>query len=361
MRKQFHTGLVVGEFAPLHRGHEFVIESARAACEQVVLVSYSLPEFAPCAAPIRAGWLAARFPDARRCVLQATGYVAADLDADARTEARALARTMPRNDAPEREHHAFVAALCTRVLRARVEAMFSSTDDGDAGAAALTAALRAGDPAAPAVQHVVVDRVRAHVPCTAQQVRADVHAHRAFLSPLVYASFVERVCVLGGESSGKTSLARHLAQHFDTAWVKEYGREVWQRRGGALQLDDLRRIAETQVAHEEEGARQARRFLFCDTSPLSTLFYSQRMFGRADARVTELANRPYAHTVLCAPDFPFVQDGTRQGSQVRTQQHEWYVLAMEQRAITPHLAVGSLVERGRAVAAWLAAGGATRR
>jgi nicotinamide riboside kinase len=39
-----------------------------------------------------------------------------------------------------------------------------------------------------------------------------VHGLRRFLAPEVYATFVERVGILGGESTGKSSLAAGLAE-----------------------------------------------------------------------------------------------------------------------------------------------------
>ena len=42
---RYRTGLVVGKFSPLHRGHELVIGAAFAHCAEVVVLSYSRPEF----------------------------------------------------------------------------------------------------------------------------------------------------------------------------------------------------------------------------------------------------------------------------------------------------------------------------
>ena len=36
---RFGLGLVVGKFAPLHRGHEFLVAQAEAACERLLIVS----------------------------------------------------------------------------------------------------------------------------------------------------------------------------------------------------------------------------------------------------------------------------------------------------------------------------------
>jgi nicotinamide riboside kinase len=99
------------------------------------------------------------------------------------------------------------------------------------------------------------------------------------------------------------------------------------------------RIAETQIERESSAARCASEYLFCDTSPLTTLFYSHHMFGKASEELVHLADRSYDATVLCLPDFPFVQDGTRQPSSFRALQHQWYLTELHHRN-WPYVAVG---------------------
>jgi NadR type nicotinamide-nucleotide adenylyltransferase len=169
----------------------------------------------------------------------------------------------------------------------------------------------------------------------------------------VYASFVRRICLLGGESSGKSTLAAALAEHLGTRYVPEYGRELWEERKGALRFEDMRTIAAVQVAREEEAAGKAYRYLFCDTSPLTTLLYSRRLFQRTDPEVEKLAERPYHLTVLCEPDFGFVQDGTRQDTSFRDFQHAWYVDELTRRDTAWVKVGGSVPERVTAVASYL--------
>jgi NadR type nicotinamide-nucleotide adenylyltransferase len=337
---------VVGKFAPLHRGHELVIRRALAECAEVVILSYSSPELPGCEPERRERWLAEIFPEAKRLVL---------------TDARLAGvlpghpdwRALPPNDADGEIHRRFVAAVCLDGLGVTVDAVFTSEDYGDAFAATLTACFRARNPRAPAVAHVCVDVARQQVPISGTAIRADVDAHREWLSPAVRASFVRRVCLLGGESSGKTTLAQALARDFATSWVPEYGRELWEARGGALELDDLLRIAETQVVREEAAALTANRVLFCDTSPLTTLLYCRHLFGGASAALETLAARPYDLVVLCAPDFPFVQDGTREPPAFRDWQHDWYLEALAERGIGPLLVTGDLAARRARVRAAL--------
>ncbi len=161
------------------------------------------------------------------------------------------------------------------------------------------------------------------------------------------------MCLLGGESSGKSTLAEALAGHFETLHVAEYGRGLWESKHGALTYEDMLHIAETQVAAEEEALLRAKRFLFCDTSPLTTLFYSSHLFQRADPKLAQLARRSYDLVVLCGTDFAFVQDGTRQDITFRERQHTWYVAELARRGIPFLLVSGTIEDRMAQVSARL--------
>jgi HTH-type transcriptional repressor of NAD biosynthesis genes len=318
--KRYRRGLVVGKFCPLHRGHMLVIDTALAACDDVMVISYTNPEFAGCGPARRAAWLAALYPQVRALVL---GDPA----------------TIPGNDAPDAVQRAFCARLCSAVPGVTVDAVFTSETYGDGFALALAASF--GTP----VAHVNVDQARVAVPISGTALRADPHGNRRYLHPRVYADFVQRACILGGESSGKTTLARALAAHLGTAWAPEYGRELWERQAGVLAYADMVHIGAAQLAREEALAEEAHRWLVCDTSPLTTQFYSQAMFDAVDPALAAMAHQPYAVTFVCAPDFDFVQDGTRVDAAFRQRQHAWYCAELDRRGIAYTLLAGPLDAR----------------
>lgn len=352
MSKPFRCGLVVGKFCPLHRGHELVIDTALNQCDEVLLISYTRPAFEHCAADARERWLAERFPQARLLVLDDGRFAVLATKHDWPGPP-----TLPHNDDSDATHRDFVGWLCHRVLDRSVEAVFTSEDYGDGFAAALTAYFRRQRDAQHAdVRHVCVDRARHAIPISGSAIRRDPHTHREHLSPAVYADFVQRICLLGGESSGKSTLAQALAQHLDTAWVPEYGRQRWEAQGGVLVYDDLLQIARTQLEHEQALSRRAHRWLICDTSPLTTLLYCRDLFGHADPELERLAAHRYDHVFLCAPDFPFVQDGTRRDEGFRQRQHEWYVHELEARGIAFTMLQGVFEHRLAAAAAALRSG-----
>ena len=342
--KKFKRALVVGKFCPLHRGHQLLLDHAQDGSEELLIVSYTKPEFPGIEPARREQWLRALYPQANVVVLD-------DARLAALCAARGIAaRTLPHNDLDNGDtHRHFMGWLCWTVLALPVDAVFSSEDYGP-GFADVLAEFYASSP----VAHVSVDQARMQVPVSGTAVRGDPHAHSAFLSPVVYASLVTRICVLGGESSGKTTLTAALAAHLDTSWVAEYGRELWESQDGVLAYGDLLKIGREQLKREAAAAGQARRWLFCDTSPMTTYFYCIEMFGKAEAELAQLAEHRYDLVLLCAPDFPFIQDGTRRDEDFRARQHAWYQQELARRGIAYVDVTGSVEQRIEQVATLLA-------
>ena len=172
-------------------------------------------------------------------------------------------------------------------------------------------------------EHVQVDKSRVHVPISATRVRADAYACWDYIEPCVRAWFACRVCLVGAESTGKTTLAEALARHFDTAWTPEFGRYYWQGRGGLGHQPEWRPaefefIAGMQSKWEDQMARLANRILISDTNAFATRLWQERYLGTA---LAEPPHRPPDLYLLTAPDFPFVQDGCRDGEHIREAMH----------------------------------------
>ncbi|MCZ0303540.1 AAA family ATPase [Escherichia coli] len=323
--KPFVTGLVVGKFAPLHCGHERLINTALAQCEELFIISYSVPEMPDCEPEKRLTWLQVRFP--RATVLVLTPELIARYNLPA----------IPHNDADADIHRHYVATLCLHVLRCRPHAVFTAEDYGDGFAKVL--AQRFAQP----VEHVRLQRPLGDKSPSGTLIRSDVHRYRYMLAHDVYRSFVRRICLLGGESTGKSTLSKALADVLDTAYVAEFGRDYWEEKNGVLTADDLLHIAREQVSREQQA--EANRYLICDTSPLTTLFYTLDQYGHAPQELHQLAERQYSLVVLCGAEFPFVQDGTRQGEAFCARQQAWYEQELSRRKI-PYLSVsGSLQDR----------------
>ena len=330
MTRRFGRGLVIGKFCPLHLGHELLIRTALSQCDEVLLLSYSRPEFERCEPFERRRWFEARFadcPSLRWQVLEA-------------------ADGLPHNDDDGADlHRRFCGEQCVARFGGAPDAVFTSEDYGAGFAASLSAQFGRR------VVHVPVDPARARVPVSATALRADPFAHRACVAPEVFASLVPRIGILGGESSGKTTLARALAARLpDTRLAEEYGRQRWVEQGGRLVEGDLPLIARTQIEREARCALEAGcRRVVGDTTPLTTLSYCLEDFGRAPRPLLELAGRHYDLLVLCEPDFHFVQDGTRRDEAFRLRQHAWYLQRLAAQAERVLRVGGPLETRVQAV------------
>jgi HTH-type transcriptional regulator, transcriptional repressor of NAD biosynthesis genes len=141
---------------------------------------------------------------------------------------------------------------------------------------------------------------------------------------------IRRLALLGGESSGKTTLAQALAAALHTVWVPEYGRALWEALRRTLTVDELVQVGRQQVEDEDRLALQARAWLICDTTPLTTLQYCLHDHGDAPAALRTMAQRRYDLVVLCDADFDFVQDGCRRDDAFRAEQQAWTVAQLTQ-------------------------------
>lgn len=197
------------------------------------------------------------------------------------------------------------------VLGYRPDIVFTSEEYGERFASYLGA------------KHVNVDPNRATHPISGTLVRADASAHWHELEACVRAALVRRVCVLGAESTGTSTLAQALAEHYGTVRVPEYGRQFCEERlSSGVPLDwraeHFVEIAREQQALEDRAARDCGAVLICDTDALATSVWHERYLGTTSPEVAELAAaRSYSLYILTSDDIPFVQDGTRDGEHVR--------------------------------------------
>lgn len=124
----------------------------------------------------------------------------------------------------------------------------------------------------------------------------------------------KRVAIYGPESTGKTLLAEKLAAHFHAPLVTEYARERWDLQGGVLTLDDMLPVAREQWRREDAAAAQAGPLVICDTDALTTMLWSDLLYGTTPDEVRRGAEqrcKHYALYLLLDIDVPFAPDPQR--------------------------------------------------
>jgi nicotinamide riboside kinase len=146
---------------------------------------------------------------------------------------------------------------------------------------------------------------------------------------------VIKIAIIGAESTGKTSLAKDLAQKYaqsyPSAHVPEFLRLfVDEERRTPLEQEQIR-IAKAQKNLEEEIALRLQSnhqlakniLLFCDTTPLLTAIYSEIVFGKVSEDLLAIAaNHDYDLTFFTQVDFPWISDGIqRDGPKAQARVH----------------------------------------
>lgn len=308
-------GLVIGKFYPPHRGHKFLIDFALARVDHLDVIVCARPD-QTIPGSIRASWLRTIHPKANVIEIADPGH-----DDDSQ----------------------FWADHTRKILGYEPDVVFTSEQYGDIYARLLGST------------HISVDVERRYAPVSGTQIRLNPIAHLGFLEPCVRAYFVKRVAIVGAESTGKTTLAQALADHYQTVWVPEYGREYTETSIGAEQLfayqwrsEEFIHIAQRQIELEDGLAERANRVLICDTDALATAIWHERYVRTRSPEVEALAAvRRYDLYLLTATDIPFVQDGIRDGEHLREWMTGRFREELEQRRLRWVLLRGNHEQRMR--------------
>ena len=277
-------GLTLGKFAPFHRGHQLLIETALAEVGELVVMVYAT-DLINVPLQVRAGWIKHLYPSVR--ILEAW-------------------------DGPE--------------------------GYGDHVSRALGAVDRR------------VDEARTAVPISGTQIRADHFSNRNYLDPVVYSDLITKVCFLGAPSTGKTTLSEALAKKHQTHWMPEYGAEFWlaHQIDRRITLDQFETIAPEHNRREDTLVLKARKYLFCDTCPITTYMFAKDYHGKAGPLLTRLAEQAKARYdifVLCETDIPYADTWDRSGDVKRHQFQQQIIADLAERDLHYFRVSGTLESR----------------
>lgn len=321
----FKQGLVIGKFYPPHKGHKYLIDTALAQCDNLtVIVCFKPDESIP--GTLRAQWIQKIHPAAR--VMLITDDKLDDDDSKA------------------------WAAYTKEILGYTPDAVFTSEAYGDPYAKFMGCV------------HVLVDKGRTTVPVSGTLVRSNPLQYLEYLEPCVRAYFVKRVCVIGAESTGTTTLTRALAERYRTVWVPEYGRyysegKLTAGQEGEWRTDEFVSIASAQKKFEDDLAMCANKLVISDTDAFATSVWHERYLGQVSTDVEQVADSSQHDLyILTGDEIPFEQDGTRDGEHIRHDMHKRFEEKLTQTRRPFVLVQGTQEERlkqaARAIDALLA-------
>ena len=91
--------------------------------------------------------------------------------------------------------------------------------------------------------------------------------------------------------------------------------DLWSYRWNSAEFT---LIARAQIELEEKMAREANRLLICDTNAFATGIWHERYMGSRSAEIDAIAEaHPPSLYILTGDDIIFVQDGLRDGENIR--------------------------------------------
>lgn len=310
-------GLTLGKFAPFHKGHQYLIETALAEMDEVSVVIYDAPETTPVPLTIRSTWIRRLYPSVR--VIE--GWMGPSSMGDT-----------PEIKKVQEDY------IIKELGLSGITHFYSSEFYGDHMSRALGAVNR------------VVDASRAAIPISGTQIRGNPFLFREYLHPSVYRDLVTNVVFLGAPSTGKSTIAEGMAKEFNTVWMPEYGREYWEQHQVSRRLspEQLVEIAEGHLVREEQLLYQANQYLFTDTNALTTYIFSLNYHQYAHPRLVELANTVpsrYDLVFLCDTDIPYDDTWDRSGDGERQSFQKQIIADLLTRKIPYFTLRGSLPTR----------------
>lgn len=314
--KTTKTGLILGKFAPLHKGHQLLIETAIRQMNKVILLIYDCPDTISIPLDIRAGWIKKLYPNIK--VIE--GW----------------------NGPSQSGRKAWIMRLQEDYVRSVVKEKITHFYSSEWYGGHMSKSLDA--------KNIVVDRQRNKYPVSGTKIRKDPLKYKKFVDPIVYKDLIASIVFLGAESTGKTTIAQALAGEYRTAWMPEYGREYWYKnqKDGKLTPAQLFDLAQEHVKREDELLPRANKFFFVDTNAITTYMFSCFYHGGADKRLVDLARlaaERYDYVFVCDIDIPYEDDGSRSGEAHRIKFQKDIIRDLHDRKLKFYLLRGSLDER----------------
>jgi len=154
-----------------------------------------------------------------------------------------------------------------------------------------------------------------------------------------------RISVTGPESTGKSWLAKRLAEHYKTAWVPEYARKYLVEINRPYNYDDILEIAKKQF-EQENLASENIELLFCDTDLCVTNIWCKVKYGKCHEWLTaELEQNNYGLYLLCNIDLPWQYDPLREHPEMRSELFGMYLDLLQEHHFNYQVVNGTGEER----------------
>lgn len=275
-------GFVFGKFLPFHKGHQAMIEFALEKCDLLsVLICASDKE--NISGDVRKKWIEETFKTGKKPEVLLFNYKEEEL----------INSSVPSREASNAWAKEFKKVFPLHTV------LVTSEVYGDYVADAM------------GIKHIPFDLAREIVPCSASMIRNDIQKCWNYLPASVKPYYCKKIVILGTESTGKSTLSKNLASHFNATLVAEAGRDLIED-SNEFTVDDLYKVANEHARRIEEAAKGESALIVIDTDVHITQSYARCFFKKPlvlDEWIYD-SNKADLYLYLCN-DVPHVQDGTR--------------------------------------------------
>ncbi len=297
---------------PVHLGHLALIDFAAAQCDELI-VSLSYTQYDAIPANLRIAWMKEIFEGRQSVKLN---FITDDFDQP----------ILPMDDRTQ-----LWADMLMRIYPP-IDLVFSSEPYGEYLAKYLKATA------------ISFDTARARFPVSASMIRLTPFKFWEFIPTVVRPYFVKTICFYGPESTGKSTMAKRLADHYQTEFVPEVAREFII--SNAFTLDEIIKIGNAQTERVKEKLKTANKILFCDTDLITTQIYSRHYLHEIPPILFKLEREiHYNQYFLFDIDVPWVGDGLRDLGDKRQEMLEVFQSELDNRKISYEWIRGTFEDR----------------
>jgi len=154
-----------------------------------------------------------------------------------------------------------------------------------------------------------------------------------------------KIAFTGPESSGKTSLSKAIAEHFDAQWFPEYAREYLLKLKKGYVFDDIEKIGVEQYQMREADEKPGIKIY--DTENTVLYIWSIFKYKMVAPKIQKLMDEQhFSHYFLCSPEgIPWEEDPLRESPNERTELFDLYLAELKKENVEFTILKGDFEKR----------------
>lgn len=268
----YKNGLVIGKFMPPHKGHEYLFRFAKQYCENLTIVVDCLEE-QTISPELRKEWIEELI----------TGV-----------NVIALKDFMPQ-DPSKVENFWEIWKNTLYEVAGKPDVLIASMDYGWE----LSRQLEC--------EFVPLDIARQSIPISSTDIRSNPFMYWNFIIESARGYFLKKICFIGPESTGKSTIAKNLAQQLNTVYIPEYAKVIIEKQKNKFYEKNVKEVAYAQIRTEKALERMTNKIMLCDSDVITTMAWSKELFDHIPTELEDIAkSQKYNKTFLFFPDTPWV-------------------------------------------------------